>query len=104
MFSISRRRLLAIGTAGAATAALGGAAWAQIDDDDDDTVIEERPRRSRRSRRRRYRYEDEDDVMIERAPRSRCTPLCANDTSPCDPPQMKASDGRCSNPVAAPTF
>ncbi len=24
-----------------------------------------------------------------------CQPWCANDTSPCDPPQFKVSDGRC---------
>ena len=29
-----------------------------------------------------------------------CRPLCAEDMSPCDPPTMKAREGRCSSPTA----
>lgn len=29
-----------------------------------------------------------------------CRPMCAEDMSPCDPPVMKARDGRCSSPSA----
>ncbi|MBV8851062.1 MAG: hypothetical protein JOZ16_15930 [Methylobacteriaceae bacterium] len=28
-----------------------------------------------------------------------CVPLCARDTSPCDPPYFKAADGRCDYPM-----
>jgi hypothetical protein len=28
-----------------------------------------------------------------------CVALCAMDTSPCDPPEYKRTDGRCNNPV-----
>ena len=28
-----------------------------------------------------------------------CIPLCARDTSPCDPPYFKAADGRCDYPM-----
>ncbi len=29
-----------------------------------------------------------------------CRPMCAEDMSPCDPPVMKAREGRCSSPSA----
>jgi hypothetical protein len=29
-----------------------------------------------------------------------CRPMCAEDLSPCDPPTMKAREGRCSSPTA----
>ena len=29
-----------------------------------------------------------------------CRPMCAEDMSPCDPPIMKAREGRCSSPSA----
>jgi len=29
-----------------------------------------------------------------------CRPWCAEDMSPCDPPTMKAREGRCSSPSA----
>ncbi|MCB1540295.1 MAG: hypothetical protein KDJ25_05405 [Rhodoblastus sp.] len=29
-----------------------------------------------------------------------CRPMCAEDMSPCDPPIMKARDGRCASPSA----
>ena len=28
-----------------------------------------------------------------------CQRLCSADTSPCDPPEYKRTDGRCTNPV-----
>jgi hypothetical protein len=28
-----------------------------------------------------------------------CQPLCSTDTSPCDPPEFKAADGRCAYPM-----
>lgn len=34
------------------------------------------------------------------APGGVCTPWCPFDLSPCDPPQFKISDGRCSSPVS----
>lgn len=30
----------------------------------------------------------------------RCRPMCAEDSTPCDTPQQKAADGRCSTPTA----
>lgn len=30
----------------------------------------------------------------------RCRPMCAEDATPCDTPQQKAADGRCSSPTA----
>jgi hypothetical protein len=33
------------------------------------------------------------------APQRVCQPLCSADTSPCDPPQFKAADGRCDYPM-----
>ena len=30
----------------------------------------------------------------------RCRPMCTEDTTPCDTPQQKAADGRCSSPNA----
>jgi hypothetical protein len=32
------------------------------------------------------------------APQRVCQPLCSSDTSPCDPPEFKAADGRCNDP------
>jgi hypothetical protein len=32
-------------------------------------------------------------------PQPVCIPLCSMDTSPCDPPQFKAADGRCDYPM-----
>jgi hypothetical protein len=32
-------------------------------------------------------------------PAQACIPLCARDTSPCDPPYFKAADGRCDYPM-----
>ena len=29
-----------------------------------------------------------------------CRPLCPSDTTPCDPPEFKRADGRCSSPTA----
>jgi hypothetical protein len=33
------------------------------------------------------------------APQRVCQPLCSMDTSPCDPPEFKAADGRCDYPM-----
>jgi hypothetical protein len=35
-------------------------------------------------------------------PQSACIPLCSIDTTPCDPPQFKAADGRCGYPMNGP--
>ena len=33
------------------------------------------------------------------APPQYCQQLCAQDTVPCDPPEYKRADGRCTNPI-----
>lgn len=33
------------------------------------------------------------------APTQYCQKLCSTDYSPCDPPEFKHADGRCTNPV-----
>jgi hypothetical protein len=40
-----------------------------------------------------------DDGRTVYAPQRVCQPLCSADTSPCDPPQFKAADGRCDYPM-----
>ena len=49
-----------------------------------------------RTRHQAQPYEEGRTVY---APQNACIPLCSMDTSPCDPPQFKAADGRCDYPV-----
>jgi hypothetical protein len=41
----------------------------------------------------------EEGRSVYAPPQSACIPLCARDTSPCDPPYFKAADGRCDYPM-----
>jgi len=76
----SRRKLLALVAAGAALA-IGGVATAQ--------TAEERHDGAQR-----------EDRNIDPVTGKICQPMCAEDMSPCDPPIMKAREGRCSSPSA----
>ena len=76
----SRRKLLATCAAGAAAVFAGGA-FAQQDGDDRDNA---RP----------------DGGQIDPVTGKVCRPMCAEDMSPCDPPVLKAREGRCSSPSA----
>lgn len=101
MLATSRRSFLALGAGLLAGVAYGAPAVAQMDEDDE-AVIEHR-RRPRRRRRRRY----EEDLGMEpegEVEEQQCQKMCETDMSPCDPIQMKITDGRCSSPVAGPTF
>ena len=40
----------------------------------------------------------EPEIIEEAPPQRVCAKLCETDMSPCDPPYMKNSDARCSNP------
>jgi len=78
--TLSRRTLLASCAAGA-TVALAGGAFAQQGGEDRDNA---RP----------------DGGQVDPVTGKVCRPMCAEDMSPCDPPAMKAREGRCSSPSA----
>ncbi|MCB1540294.1 MAG: hypothetical protein KDJ25_05400 [Rhodoblastus sp.] len=88
MMTETRRSLLMFAVTALGAAALASAAHAQV-------YYERAPRR-----RRRRRFEDDDDEFDDEPFVGRCQPMCAQDTSPCDPPAQKAADGRCSSPTA----
>ncbi len=76
----TRRALLAIAMASLALALAGSAHAQDASDRDERSPPEER--------------------QVDPATGRVCRPLCAEDMSPCDPPAMKASEGRCSSPTA----
>ena len=49
-------------------------------------------------RTRRYAPPAEEGRSVAPPP-SACVPLCSLDTTPCDPPNFKAADGRCAYPM-----
>ena len=47
-------------------------------------------------------YAEQGYSPYARAGRSYCIKECVQDTSPCDPPEYKRTDGRCTSPTAGP--
>jgi hypothetical protein len=50
-------------------------------------------------RGRNHSFPADEGRSVYVPPRSACIPLCSMDTTPCDPPQFKAADGRCGSPM-----
>ena len=50
-------------------------------------------------RSRHYAPQSPEGRSVYAPPQPACIPLCSMDTSPCDPPQFKAADGRCDYPM-----
>jgi hypothetical protein len=82
MTAQSRRSFLILSASALGAAAFAGEALAQV-------YYEERARR-------RGPYSEPYGEPYA----GRCRPMCAEDATPCDSPQQKAADGRCSSPTA----